>query len=148
VRIPLVTSAVLASFGALLVALLIWSILSTFVFLMAQSLVVSRVSESMGGKGNVFATTIGLSLALVASSLLNLPLAMVAAVAPFQILFLLLAVSGIYQFLQSGLAISAAHRLNILVSLGAVIISDVVTNLGLSCFGVLLAYLISASGIR
>jgi len=148
VRIPVLSAALLASFGTLLVAVLVWNILSTFVFLMFQSLVVSRVSEWLGGKGNVFATTLGLSLALVTSALINLPLAMIAAVVPFQVLFTLLAISAVYQFAQTGLAISAAHRLNILASLGAVVISDVVTNVGLSCAVFLLAYLIAAGGAR
>lgn len=141
--IPTVTSSVLAAFGSLLVLYVFASILMTFVSVFFQSMVTSRVAEWMKGKGDIIQLTHGLTIALVATSIVQLPVFFLVPALSFSWLVILLVSIQIYQFLQNTVAVNTAYRLDsILVAMGAVIFSGVVSNFLFGCSAGLLGVLI------
>ncbi len=142
IQTPVVTPALIASFGTLLLFYLVGAILATFAILLFQSLVVNRVAMALRGSGDVFQTTLALSVAMVATQVVQLPVFLLVPVLPFGVLATLLLAVRLYEFLQTSTAVNAAHRLGILVSMGAVIMSDIVMVIAMPCLLFCVSFLI------
>src|SRR5258706_4358014 len=111
VRIPTLTPEIMGGIASLLLAVGLASTLASFVILLVQSMVVSRVAEGLKGKGNVFQTSLALSVAMVTTQIANLPLAFLTPVLPFTGVMVMSGIIGVYGFLQNSTAVNAAHRM-------------------------------------
>jgi hypothetical protein len=136
--IPQISPAVAASFGVIFAVYLVVTVLTTFVGQMIQAIAVNTVAEWLGGKGGIVQVTLALTIGLVATNILQIP---VWASLPFSrtIFTTGILALGVYQFLQMANAVRAAHKLNILVSMGVIIIAGVVMSIVGGVFGCLIS---------
>jgi hypothetical protein len=111
------------------------TILLTFVSILFRGWVTNMVADWLGGKGDVIMTTQALSIAYAVTGAMRIPVFSLAAFFPGGFV-LANGLMIVYEFVQAGVAVQAAHQQNILVSLGIVIFSGVLSGailVGLSC---------------
>ncbi|MBN1310887.1 MAG: YIP1 family protein [Anaerolineae bacterium] len=130
--IPRISPEVAAAFGTIFAVYLILTVLLTFVGQMFLAIAVNAVAERLGGKGDIIQLTLALTIGLVATSIVQIPVWLLAPFSP-AILAVGSLVASIYQFLQMANAVKAAHKLNILVSMGTVIIAGTVMSMVVGC---------------
>lgn len=134
---PQISPTVAASFGMILAGYLVVTVLTSFAGQLVQAIAVNTVATWLGGKGAMIETTLALTIGLVATNIAQLPVWAILPFSPATFALGVLAV-GSYQFLQMANAVRAAHKLNILASMGAIIIAGVLMSIGLSVFGCLI----------
>jgi hypothetical protein len=130
--IPRISPEVAAAFGTIFAVYLILTVLFTFVGQMFLSFVVNAVAERLGGKGDIIQLTLALTIGLVVTSIVQIPLWILAPFSP-TILAMGSTAASIYHFLQMANAVRAAHKLNILASIGVIVISWVVIGILAGC---------------
>lgn len=122
---PQISPAVAASFGTIFAGYLVVTVLTTFVGQMILAIAVNKAADWLGGKGGIVQTTLALTIGLVATSIVQIPVWAVLPFSPAIFVTGSLAVS-VYQLLQMANAVKAAHKLNILASMGVILIAGVV----------------------
>jgi len=123
-------------------------VIGTVVWLLFQAIVTNRVAEWLGGKGAVIPLTQALTIALVPSQLILLPGLILSALTPgVGIGAVLVGAAYLYQFAQTANAVNASHRLGILASMGAVVISGFAMGL-IGCCLAFVAQLVFGVGLR
>lgn len=125
---PQISPEVAASFGTIFAGYLVITVLATFVGQMILAIAVNRAAEFLGGKGGIVETTLGLTIGLVATNILQIP---VWAILPFSPAIFIMGVGslGVYQFLQMANAVRSAHKMNMLASMGVIVIAGVLMSL-------------------
>jgi hypothetical protein len=130
-----IPASLVASLGTFVLIYVIATILLTFVSILFRGWVTNMVADWLGGKGDVIMTTQALSIAYAVTGAMRIPVFSLAAFFPGGFV-LANGLMIVYEFVQAGVAVQAAHQQNILVSLGIVIFSGVLSGailVGLSC---------------
>jgi hypothetical protein len=122
--IPRISPEVAASFGTIFAGYLVLTVLFTFVGQMIQAIAVNMSAEWLGGHGGIVETTLALTIGLVATSIVQIPVWVIVPFSPTTF-FLGATIVGVYQFLQMANAVRAAHKMNILASMGVIMIAEV-----------------------
>lgn len=137
--LPQMSIEIAASLGLIFASCLVLTVLFTFVGQMIQAFVINLVAKWMGGRGEIVELTLALTIGLVATSIAQIPVWMILPFSP-AIFVRGLVVVIVYQFLQMSYAVKAAHKLNILTSMGVVGLACFLMGLFGGCFCCLLGY--------
>lgn len=120
----LTAPGLLASLPLLIVGYLVFTIMFTMVGEMYRSWITDLVATWLGGRGDVIKTMQALTITLAASSLLQLPLAVLIPLLPFGFTFYLLLLFQLHRFIMTAQAVGKVHRMGPLAGAGVVIISS------------------------
>lgn len=117
--------------GILMVALLIYTVatlLFAFVGQMYQSMITNWVARWFNGRGDAIQTMQALTIAMVVTQIVALPFAMLAPFVTLGTALLFVGIVLLYQFIVTATALGHVHRINVLASVGVIIISSAVAN--------------------
>ncbi|MBN1429259.1 MAG: YIP1 family protein [Anaerolineae bacterium] len=130
---PQISPVAATTFGTFFGVYLLVTILFTFIGVLIQASFVNFVAEKMGGKGDIIRLTLALTIGLVATSIMQIPMWSVSTFVPAVSRIGLIGLA-IYNLLQMSNAVSVAHKINILVSIITVFISNLLMGIMAGCF--------------